>query len=215
MHLKIVCHRGSWRSADEQNAVSAFERAFDAGFGVETDLRDCGGAVVIAHDPPVATSPFLSLEDFLSLRAARDGNLPLALNIKADGLHRPVRAALERSGVDNAFVFDMSVPDTLGYLALGVPVYVRHSDVEPVPTLYDRAAGVWLDQFYTDWIDGDVIARHLEVGKTVCLVSPELHKRDHRRQWERLSASPVIQSPDFLLCTDFPEQAQEVFHVLK
>lgn len=213
--MRIISHRGYWRSRAEQNRLIAFERSLDLGFGIETDLRDSNCVVVISHDPPPsAPNAAMDLDAFLALCAGRGPGLMLALNIKADGLQTAVREALDRHGaLGNAFVFDMSVPDTLGYLAAGVPVYVRHSDVEPEPVLYDRAAGVWLDQFHSDWIGPDAIARHLDAGKDVCLVSPELHRRDHRAQWERLAAAPTVTGHDrFVLCTDFPEDAREFFH---
>jgi hypothetical protein len=230
--VKIVAHRGYWRTRDEQNGAAAFTRALDGGFGIETDLRDMAGEVVISHDPPGTApgagiaAPPASLDDFLALCAARRRVGPLALNIKADGLQRQVRAALERAGAYDAYdaygsgmhdetygayVFDMSIPDTLGYLAVGVPVYVRHSDIEPEPVLYAPAAGVWLDQFHSDWADAAVIGRHLDAGKAVCLVSPELHRRDHRRQWESLAAAGLGGRPGFSLCTDFPEEAVRAF----
>ena len=213
--VRIISHRGYWRSRGEQNRRVAFERSLDLGFGIETDLRDDNRMVVISHDPPPsAPDAVMTLDAFLALCAGHGPGLTLALNIKADGLQTAVREALDRHGaLGNAFVFDMSVPDTLGYLAVGVPVYVRHSDVEPEPVLYDRAAGVWLDQFHSDWIGPGDITRHLDAGKDVCLVSPELHRRDHRAQWERLAADPAVTGHSrFFLCTDFPEDAREFFH---
>lgn len=214
--MRILSHRGFWTGADERNGRTAFERSLDRGFGIETDLRDRCRRVVIAHDPPACppsgdAGGLMTLDDFLALCATRGPGLPLALNIKADGLQRPVREAVERHGTVGAFVFDMSVPDTLGYLDVGLPVYVRHSDIEPEPVLYDRAAGVWLDQFFSDWIGPDTIARHLDAGKAVCLVSPELHRRDHRAQWERLAAAGLQTAPGFMLCTDFPDAAATAF----
>lgn len=210
--MKIISHRGYWRERGEQNSPAAFERALILGFGIETDLRDQDGAVVITHDPPAAGHRPPTLDSFLDLCHRRGSGLPLALNIKADGLQAPVAAALERAGTTSAFVFDMSVPDTLGWLRIGVPVHVRHSDVEPEPVLYAEASGIWLDQFHSDWATVEVIARHLDAGKAVCLVSPELHRRDHRAQWERLAAAGLAGHDSFSLCTDFPEQAREVFH---
>ncbi|HRQ82226.1 MAG TPA: hypothetical protein PKZ97_14030 [Azospirillaceae bacterium] len=142
------------------------------------------------------------------------------LNIKADGLQRLVGAALEAaSGLAGAeayaaceaYVFDMSVPDALGWLAVAAPLYVRHSEIEPAPALYAQAAGVWVDQFFQDWVDAAAIERHLDAGKAVCLVSPELHRRDHRPQWDRLAAAGLGGRPGFSLCTDFPDEAAAIF----
>ena len=209
--MQILSHRGYWTEPGEKNRQPAFARALQFGFGIETDLRDAGSQTVISHDPPASDA--MLLDDFLALCAQVSRLGPLALNIKADGLQRRVRDGLERHGINSAFVFDMSVPDTLGYLQLGVPVFVRQSEVEPQPVLYERASGIWLDQFHADWVSAAGIFRHLEQGKPVCLVSPELHRRDPLPQWERLAASEVAAHDNFMLCTDFPVRAREVFNV--
>ena len=49
----------------KKNTLSAFTRAFDNGFGVETDLRDYNGTLVISHDVPQEES--LLFEDFLKI----------------------------------------------------------------------------------------------------------------------------------------------------
>jgi hypothetical protein len=76
----------------------------------------------------------------------------------------------------------------------------------------DRAAGVWLDAFHSNWWDIDVIVRLLESGLGVCVVSPELHRRDHLEVWETLAKAGEIAGTDrLMLCTDFPQDAKEFF----
>ena len=36
--IEVIAHRGWWKAENEKNTKTAFERAFDCGFGVETDL---------------------------------------------------------------------------------------------------------------------------------------------------------------------------------
>ena len=38
--MKILAHRGFWMNESEKNSREAIKRAFDYGFGIETDLRD-------------------------------------------------------------------------------------------------------------------------------------------------------------------------------
>jgi glycerophosphoryl diester phosphodiesterase len=204
----ILSHRGYWKTATEKNSVAAFCRSFDLGFGTETDIRDAVGKVVISHDPPVGDE--MTLAALFAVRGARP--LPLALNVKADGLTAHVRAALDAAGDrGECFVFDMSVPDALGYLRAGIRAFTRHSEEEAEPPFYKQAAGVWLDAFYSDWYTPDVIARHLDRGKAVCVVSPELHKRDHRAVWDMLAGSKLVTHPRLMLCTDLPEDAADHF----
>jgi hypothetical protein len=136
----------------------------------------------------------------------------LALNVKADGLQTMTAALLERFGLTGAFVFDMSIPDMLQWLKAGVPVYTRLSDVEPEPLLADRCTGIWLDAFHSDWWDNATLERHLAAGRRICIVSPDLHGRDHWPVWERLAAAGgLIATDDVMLCTDFPQAAKEFF----
>lgn len=207
--MRILSHRGFWLSPSEKNTPEAFARSFGSGFGTETDLRDLDGTLVISHDPPRQGA--LTVEAFLSQHNATNPGLPLALNIKADGLQGMVADLLERLEVAEAFVFDMSVPDMLGWFKTGVPVYTRLSDVEPEPLLADRAAGIWLDAFHSDWWDTGMIARHLDAGRGVCVVSPDLHRRDHRLAWDRLAAAELAGSDRLMLCTDHPQDAKEFF----
>lgn len=207
--MKILSHRGFWREPAEKNAPAAFARSFQQGFGTETDLRDLNRALVVAHDPPDSSA--LSAEDLFASHASHDASLPLALNIKCDGLQPLLAPLLERFAPRDAFVFDMAIPDMLGWLRVGVPVFTRHSDIESEPVLLDDAAGVWLDGFYSDWWDAGVIRRHLDAGRRVCIVSPELHGRDPYPVWDRLAATDLRQSARLMLCTDFPADAKELF----
>ena len=207
--MRILSHRGYWKSREERNTPQAFERSFTMGFGTETDLRDLNGELVISHDPPVTGA--LTSAAFFQQHQSIEPSLTLALNVKADGLQALVVPQLAALRDHDAFVFDMSIPDTLRWRKEGVPYFTRHSDVEPDPPLYADAAGVWLDAFHGDWWDGDVIERHLDRGKRVCIVSPELHGREHRAVWDALSArfSPGDDAR-LMICTDLPEQAREV-----
>jgi hypothetical protein len=207
--VKVLSHRGYWKVTAEKNSPEAFDRSFRMGFGTETDIRDAGGRLVISHDPPAGPDP-LPASTVLDLLSRYDVALPLALNVKADGLQRLLREAMDRYPLPAAFVFDMSVPDLLQWSRAGVPYFTRHSDVEPEPSCYAAAKGVWLDAFHGDWWAEETIARHLDAGKQVCIVSPELHGRDRRPVWERLEKYSVRQAGMLMICTDHPEDARRI-----
>jgi hypothetical protein len=101
----------------------------------------------------------------------------------------------------------MSLPDTLGQLRAGNPVYLRMSEYETIPAaLESRIRGVWLDAFEHTWYGVDTIAALLDRGLAVCVVSPELHKRDdYEALWTALQ--PLRDRSGLSLCTDLPEQA--------
>ncbi|EOZ3523633.1 hypothetical protein Q9Q49_06045 [Campylobacter upsaliensis] len=47
--MQILAHRGFWREKKEQNSLASLAKAFEMGFGIETDLRDGGGGGVIFY----------------------------------------------------------------------------------------------------------------------------------------------------------------------
>ena len=110
------------------------QRAFAAGLGIETDLRDCAGEIVIVHDPPTPASIRWRLHDLPEAyaKAGRPGTL--ALNIKADGSTTAVMAQSKTFVVERYFVFDMSIPDTLQWLQAGAHVFCRQSEHQPTPS---------------------------------------------------------------------------------
>jgi hypothetical protein len=209
MNIQILSHRGYWKVAEEKNSQEAFARSFSLSFGTETDVRDMCGELVISHDPPLGTP--ITLEGMLNIYQTQDGTLPLALNIKADGLQEQLKETLQRNSVSNYFVFDMSIPDTIGYLTAGMSVFARQSEFEPTPAFYEKVRGIWLDAFVSDWFDQNDVAGHVRAGKKVCIVSPELHRRDHRALWEKLRRMSVLDSGQVMLCTDYPEEARTFF----
>lgn len=208
----ILSHRGWWKVEAEKNSREAFRRSFDHGWGSELDVRDFQGRLVVSHDPPRDDSfPFSDLLDIYKESGCQG---PLAINIKADGLQTLLGDELRAHEIENYFVFDMSVPDTLGYFKAGLHAFTRQSEYEPNPAFLDRASGVWLDAFNGPWADDSVIERHLAVGRPVALVSPELHRRPHLEDWAAWRG--MEQRGDggdlLMLCTDFPDEAEQFFH---
>jgi hypothetical protein len=209
--MLFLSHRGFWRDASEKNEPVAFERSFAAGFGTELDVRDHDGELVVTHDLPVGAD-LMHFEELLALHRDMDRALPLAINIKADGLQSRLAELVTRFELQNYFVFDMSVPDTLGYLGQGLRCFTRHSEWEPRPALYEQTAGVWMDQFEGDWVSVDAVREHTDAGKSVCIVSSELHGRDPKEAWSRYAEGGMAAlGAGVMLCTDHPDVAKEVF----
>jgi hypothetical protein len=204
--VEIITHRGYWLAADERNTSAAFERSFKAGLGAEIDVRDRAGELVVSHDPPNGEA--LTLASVLALHADAGRPGELAINVKADGLSALLGAAMASTPRWSAF--DMSVPDAVQYSRAGLPFLARQSEFEPEPPLYERSLGVWLDCFEGEWFSEALVDGHLRAGKRVCIVSPELHGRDHVPAWEAWSAWSVRSHPELAICTDLPREAQEV-----
>lgn len=209
--MEIISHRGYWKTDNEKNKQISFNRSFKLGYGTETDIRDYKGELVISHDIPDENS--LSIDDFFNIyKTHLNSNLTLALNIKSDGLQLKLKEKLLEFGIEKYFVFDMSIPDTFGYIKNNITTFSRHSEYEIIPAFFNECHGIWLDAFETRWYDAEVLLNHIKKGKNVGIVSPELHKQNHLELWEYLKINKFHQSDNIILCTDLPEDATKFFN---
>lgn len=200
----IIAHRGYWENKSETNKFSAFQRALECGFGIETDFRDYKGELVISHDIPSGNE--MKAEDFFKLYSNYSSKSWLALNIKANGLQVKLKELIDKYKVENYFCFDMSSPDTLIYINNNMNIFSRISEYEVQAPFYDKSIGVWLDCFNSEWFNEEEIEKHLKNKKKVCIVSSELHKRDYKTAWAKYKK---IKTNNIMLCTDYPQLARE------
>lgn len=210
--MDIISHRGYWEKKQDQNSLDSFYKSFEFGFGVETDIRDSDSRLVISHDMP--SNKAIELKDFLNIykKYSCKTYLPLALNIKSDGLSCELLKNLKEFEISDYFVFDMSIPDSISYLKNKMNVFGRASDIEICIPKYEIVQGVWLDTFEEEWIDESVIQKFVSDNKKVCIVSPELHGRNNTQFWSMLKNVNSELTYKIAICTDFPEQANNFFN---
>lgn len=232
--MVILEHRGGWCAGFSglerkslQNSMAAFRASVRRGNGIETDFRDLNGALVVSHDLPGADT-VVSAEVFFELCAGYDGLI--AINIKSDGLQDVLKKLLNKYGIKNYFCFDMSIPDAYLMKNCNLNYFLRESEYEKLPEkynskLYELCNGIWLDKFLLEGaLEGRMrrLKTHLSKGKSVSIVSPELHLWGrnfnlHRNIWVQLKKDVEqlldegIDITNLSLCTDFPVQAKEFF----
>mgnify|MGYP000865055208 CR=1 FL=1 len=210
--IEIISHRGLWNDQISKNSIESFQKSFQSGFGTETDIRDHCGKIVISHDMPGYSKKHIYFETFLQLYKQSNLEVTLALNVKSDGLCEAVKSSLKSFQIENYFLFDMSVPDQLQYLNCNLNTYSRLSEHEKNPVFYDSINGIWLDAFETIWYNEEIIRKNITQNKKVCVVSSELHKRNHIELWEFLKLSQLHTLSGIILCTDLPIQAKHYFY---
>ncbi len=132
---------------------------------------------------------------------------PLALNIKADGLADEIKRLLNKYNCTNYFTFDMSIPEMIYQHKLGLNFYSGISDIIKNPILLEETKGIWLDSFNSDWFYKKDIENLLNKNKKVCIVSPDLHKREYKNVWQRYKDIKGI-----MICTDYPMEALRYFN---
>lgn len=195
---RILCHRGIWSHHEEKNTKDALLGALELGFGIETDIRDHLGEVVISHDP-VSYGNHPKLDD-LQLWNSKI-NVPVALNVKSDGLHRILSA---QSFPENVFFFDMSVPEKIQFQRAGFPVASRASEYESLEP--SGSTALWLDSFHSDWfLEEGIWSSVLELAsvRPVIIVSPELHSRPPEGVWRKFREGSTANNL-LSICTDRP-----------
>lgn len=202
--MKILAHRGVWFNKNEQNTIKAFNRAFKLNCGIELDVRDYKGDIVVSHDIATETSVRLTevIKNIASLRE------PIAINIKSDGIIKQCNDILQNTNL-KWFFFDMSFPESFICFKHKYPYYHRISEFENETKILDYASGIWLDSFNTTWFSRDIVKNFLNLKKEVCVVSSECHQRDYKDLWKLLL--PLRGYEDLSICTDFPELARTYF----
>lgn len=208
MRVKIIAHRGFWKKADEMNSLAAFERALLNGYGVETDIRDYAGKLVISHN--IASVNSIEFKRFIELYSQMESDEPLAINIKADGIQELLYEILKENKIENYFVFDMSVPEQIIYLKRGFKTFTRMSDFEPCPVLEEQSLGVWMDEWEQAWINLSAIKKYRQKKKLVSIISSEIHDRNNQKLWRQLKE--VKYDEGIMLCTDIPDIASGYFN---
>ena len=207
LRSRIIAHRGLWDNVTGANSLKALTGALKEGFGIEADIRDRGGQIVLSHDPP--TQETLALSGLINHCSDYDilSGHTLALNVKADGLAPILLQLQEALSSAQYFFFDMSFPQCLEYAKMGLPVSFRISEFEPAPTHLPKELGIpakyWLDGFTSDWWIDDIMIGEIVQNSQVTVVSPELHGRKPTKVWEWF-ATKLDDGCDLSLCTDSP-----------
>ncbi len=207
--IKPIAHRGLWKKPHEKNSLIAFERAIALGVGIETDVRDHIGVVVISHDFPDESSlEFESVMDLISPGLIRD-NLSLCINVKSDGLSSKLQILLSKYQGLRYYIFDAAIPELFQYKKKGMPFLYRLSEYEMPSLLLEESSGIWYDKFHGDSISEEEIFNLLKHQKELFIVSPELHGHDNHDFLESLNRFPL--SRDIFLCTDEVEKVIDLF----
>jgi hypothetical protein len=229
--MHILEHRGGWLDEKnklqryQKNSIDAFKSSFLRRNGIELDIREFDGELVISHELPVQNN--VKLETIFNLYKDLASDVMLALNIKSDGLCSMLKNLLLKYNIKKYFAFDMSFPDTMEYYLSNVKFFLRVSDLESeckyfTTDLFKQSSGILIDQFYKDSFslaNNDFFSKVLKTEKKICIISPELHpwgrdSNNYIESWRILRNELNLIGPssdEIYLCTDYPELADNYF----
>lgn len=168
----------------------------DLEYGAEIDVRDHNGVIVLSHDYPSDNSERLS--DFLKHFPK---NRLLAINVKSCGIEIDVNNMLKNH--KNYFLFDFSLPYLLKSIHMDIPCALRLSEYEK--ELFKGPKWAWIDSFHSVWYSDKYIESIKNKGYKIALVSPELHKRSNKLDYEKINSMINKKLVD-AICTDVPDK---------
>ena len=163
--MKLIVHR--------RNTLQELQ-ATPTKYGVEVDIRSCGGRLIIHHDPMVDGESFEAWID-----AYRHGLL--ILNVKEEGLESQLIALMQKHGINDFIFLDQSFPFLVKWANAGERrCAIRVSEFESIETalaLAGKVGWVWVDCFTRFPLDHEDVQRLKRADFRMCLVSPELQGR--------------------------------------
>ncbi len=164
-------------------------------FGIEIDIRDYRGELVLSHD--CSTKQNIKLNDFLKFVSK---NQLLAINIKSSEIELNLKTILKNSKITNYFTFDWPVPSLIKALDFDINCAFRLSEYEK--EIIPNCNWVWIDSFKDIWFDADFLNSLKHSGLHLAIVSPELHDRKH--DLKKLKEIVDLVEVD-AICTDLPD----------
>ena len=144
-------------------------------YGVELDLRDFGGRLVLQHEP------FMDGEDFAEYLKHYDHGT-MILNIKSERIERKVLELVQKYNIKDYFFLDSSFPMIYSLSKSGEKnIALRFSEFEGIDTILNmkgKIDWIWVDCFSKLPITKENYKLLKESGFKFCLVSPELQGKD-------------------------------------
>jgi hypothetical protein len=160
-------------------------KVFGAADGIEFDIRDTGGDIVVQHDP------FLGGQLFTDFLKFCPSNKFYIVNVKSEGIELRAIADLEAHGIMQFFLLDCSIPMMVRLGKEGERrLAVRFSEYESLATVGVMASfvsWVWVDVFTQLPLTNAIETSIRNHGLKLCLVSPELQGQQEKiREYKHL-----------------------------
>ncbi|MFL2882667.1 MAG: hypothetical protein ACJZ69_00105 [Pelagibacteraceae bacterium] len=150
--------------------------------GVEIDLRSKNKKIYLHHDPFKKGVDFKKWVKYFKHKF-------IVLNVKEEGLENEILKILKKTKIKNQFFFHDQTFSSLIKNMKKTNVSIRYSEFEEIKNkkyIFNNIKWVWIDHFTKFPLDRNLY-KYLNKRKVkICIVSPELIKKQHRSKIKNL-----------------------------
>lgn len=167
-------------------------------FGIEVDVRERNGVIIMNHDAFADGEPFENLLKNYNHKF-------VAVDVKCEGIETAVADLLKKYGIQDYCLLGITLPWSIRLIDKGMRnISIHFSEIESMGTaknMIGKADWVWVDCFTKLPLDKesyDFLHKHFKI----CLGSPDMlgRKQDIKTYKEQLKKIPID-----AICTDYPE----------
>ena len=178
-------------------------------YGLEIDIRSYDNELILHHDPFKQGDKF---KDWIKEYC----HGTLILNVKEEGLEEKIISFLKKRNIEDYFFLDQSFPFLFKYFSIGEKrCAVRFSEFESINTVLNLSGKinwVWVDCFSKFPLSSIDNTRLKNLGFKICIVSPELQKRDSEKEISNFAK--MIKELNIIpeaVCTKRPDIWEKIF----
>ena len=166
----------------------------DSKYGAEIDVRDHNGKLVLSHGLPNDKS--VELTTYLKIFPKKT---LLAINVKSCEIEAELKRILDKSRLEQYFVFDFSFPYLKKAQQIGLTCAFRLSEYEK--DIQSSCDWVWIDSFDKVWYDENYLRSLRKHDLRIAIVSPDIHNRNNENEFsviKQMASSNLIDT----ICTN-------------
>jgi hypothetical protein len=168
----FIAHRINYLDEDISKTI------FSEADGIEFDIRDSDGKLIIQHD---AFKDGQLFTDFIKFCP---NNKFYIVNIKSEGIEKETIKILSQNNINNFFLLDCSLPAIIKLKNDNeFRTCIRFSEFESINTvelMKDCVQWVWVDVFSKLPLSYDIFKKLKSYNLKLCLVSPELQNQSEK-----------------------------------
>ena len=150
-------------------------------FGVEIDLRSQKKDIYLHHEP-------FKKGELFSKWIKNYNHKLIILNVKEEGLEKPILKILRKNKINNFFFHDQTFSSMLKNMSK-TKVSIRYSEFEElkkIDILFKKIKWLWVDNFNKLEIDKKLYKLLKRQKVKICLVSPELVKKSRLNEIKKI-----------------------------